>query len=159
MATIRFTKKQEEEIEKSPLSKSEFVRRAVDMYILYLKDPYTHTLLNELSSWIKEKRVIHISTNVSDMNTNVLKENTDVIHMNTNVSDMNTTHEKKTQDTLQKVLQNELPMIQRLLQNPENSDSIPDCTLKLLSKKYNLSKGTIQGWIVENKDWIKSSEF
>ena len=49
-------------------------------------------------------------------------------------------------------------MIQRILNNPLNSDTIPDTTLKLLSKKYDLSKSTIQAWITENKKGLKEGE-
>lgn len=166
MVSIRLTETQKKKINETGLNRSEFVRRAIDYYLLYLQDPHNDRILCELEDWIKTKRV----TSVTHMNTSVTHMGTDVTHMSTSVPICNTNNtsvtqnneEKKTNSTnptLKTVLQEELPMIQRILNNPLNSDTIPDTTLKLLSKKYDLSKSTIQAWITENKKGLKEGIF
>lgn len=163
---VRLTEKQEEYIKKTKIGFSDFIKRSVDHYILYRENPYVPSILAELESWIQEKKSVNVlqyDTNVSQTNTNVSQTNTNVSDTNTNVAYCNTesmTHQdKSTENTIANVLHSELQMLQRLLQNPANVDSIPDDTLKMLSKKYALSKPAIQGWIVENKQWLKESNF
>ena len=164
MVSIRLTKTQEKKIKETGLNRSEFVRRAVDYYLLYLHDPYNNGLLEELEKWIKYKRVTsgtHMGTDVTHMGTDVTHMGTSVPICNTNNTDITNSEEKTTNSTnptLQTILHKELPMIQRILNNPLNSDTIPDTTLKLLSKKYDLSKSTIQAWITENKKGLKEGE-
>jgi hypothetical protein len=76
--------------------------------------------------------------------------------MNTNVTQPT---QVQAEDPIKTTLQPELPMIQRVLNNLANNDTIPDDTLKMLSKKYGLKKPAIQAWIVENKKWIKDADF
>lgn len=169
MASVRLTPIQEKKIKEQNISKSEFIRRAVDYYLIYLESPYNSRLLDELEMWIKLKRntdVLHDNTSVLNNNTSVLQMNTDVPDNNTNVLICNTENTAKTQNTqnntnqdIKTKLAEELPMLQRLLNNPENNQSIPDYTLKLLYKKYDISKSTIQTWITENKEWIKEGKF
>ena len=153
MASVRLTPEQEKQIENLNMSKSDFIRRAVDYYLLYLEDPYSDVLLSELEMWIETKKcntsVTHCNTSVTHCNTN----NTTVTQKNTNVT------QKPTENNMKHILKKELQMLQRLLNNPENLDTIPDYTLKTLSKRYDLSKSSIQAWIVENKDWLKTENF
>ena len=166
MTSVRLGDEQEKKIKKTGISKSEFIRRAVDHYLMYLENPYTNILLNELEEWIKYKRI----TTVPHMNTSVTHSSTTVPHMNTDVPICNTNNTSVTQkqetkpynelnETIETKLHQELPMLQRQLNNPENADTIPDVTLKILSKKYALSKSTIGAWISENMDWIKTGNF
>lgn len=166
MTSVRLGDEQEKKIKKTGINKSEFIRRAVDHYLMYLENPYNNILLNELEDWIKYKRI----TTVTHMNTTVTHNSTTVPHMNTNVPIYNTKNTSVTQkqetkphnelnETIETKLHEELPMLQRQLNNPENVDTIPDVTLKILSKKYALSKSTIGAWISENIDWIKTGNF
>ena len=166
MVSIRLTKTQEKKIKETGLNRSEFVRRAVDYYLLYLHDPYNNRLLEELEKWIKYKRVTlvtHMGTDVTHMGTDVTHMGTDVTICNTNNTGVTQKYEEKTKPTQENTLKTkllpDLQMIQRVLNNPLNSDTIPDPTLKLLSKKHDLSKSTIQAWINENKSWIKEGKF
>ena len=171
MVSVRLTDKQELFIKNSNISQSDFIRRAVDYYILYLEHPTDLVILNELENWIQSKKQYSaLYTNVTHMNTNVTQCNTDVRHMNTDVTQCNTNvtqtqkenKEKQTnngQNNLKLILSEDFQMIQRILKNPENSDSIPDCTLKLLHKKHDVSKSAIQGFVTKNKDHLKSGEF
>lgn len=165
MASIRLDKKQEYEIKKSGINKSEFVRRAVDRYILHLKNPYEDMLLLELESWIEYERTLrkNVNTTVTQQNTTVTQQNTNVLTKSTDVPEGNTNNmnipPKSTSDMIETRLHEELPMIQRLLLNPENMKTIPDCTLKLLSKKHDISKSTIQSWITENKERLLEMKF
>lgn len=173
MTSVRLTDAQIDEIKKSGLSTSEFIRRAVDYYLLYLKDPYTHLLLDELEDWIKYKRVTNVSqcnTNVTQKNTDVIQTSTSVLNKSTDVLNINTDNTDVTQknnqnktitpsDNFKNILSKDLQMIQRILNNPLNSNTIPDYTLKMLSKKHALSKSSIEAWIVENKKWIKTTDF
>jgi len=153
MASVRLTLTQEKEIAQLNVNKSDFIRKAVDYYLIYLKDPYNNVLLADLERWIEDKKcstsVVQCSTSVTHCNTN----NTSVTQKSTDVT------QKPTQNNLKHILKNELQMLQRLLNNPENLDTIPDYTLKTLSKRYDLSKSSIQGWIVENKNWLKHTDF
>lgn len=180
MTSVRLTENQEKKIKESNLTASEFVRRAVDYYILHLENPYNDSLLFELEQWIKTKRVTGVThnsttvttndTNVTNTVTNVTNNDTDVTNTVTNVTH-NSTNVTQTGDTTQKSISNnktkniktillqELPMIQRMLNNPENAGTIPDYTLKTLSKRYDISKSTIQAFIVENKTLLKDGKF
>ncbi len=153
MASIRLTESQEKFIKEFGLTKSEFVRRSVDYYILYLKNGSQDFVISELEKWIETMKcntcVLHDNTDVLNNNTN----NTDVLQNNTVVLQNNRKKDIKT------ILQKELQTLQRLINNPENMDSIPDYTLKMLSKKYDLSKSSIQAWITENKEYIKTGDF
>ncbi len=166
MTSVRLGDEQEKKIKKTGINKSEFIRRAVDHYLMYLENPYNNILLNELEEWIKYQRI----TTVTHMNTTVTHNSTTVPHMNTIVPICNTKNTSVTQkqetkphnelnETIETKLHEELPMLQRQLNNPENVDTIPDVTLKILSKKYALSKSTIGAWISENIDWIKTGNF
>lgn len=176
MTSVRLTETQLKKIKKYHMSKSEFIRRAVDYYIIYLENPYNTKLLDELETWIQLKRgtsVTHMTTNVPDNNTNVLHmsttvpdNNTDVINNSTDVLICNTNNKDTPQKThtpdrnnLKQLLSSELPMLQRQLKNPANIETIPDATLKMLSKKYDISKSTVQAFIIENKNWIKDGNF
>lgn len=165
MTSVRLTKTQEKKIKESTLTKSEFIRRSVDYYIAYLENPYNAGLLHELEEWIAFKR----NTIVTHNNTPVLHSNTSVTHTDTPVTICNTNNTDVLQNTseikdtttptpLHKKLAQEIPMLQRILKNTSNSGTIPDYTMKILTKKYDVSKSTIQGWIVENRDWILSQD-
>lgn len=176
MVSIRLTDKQEKRIQQhikdgTVANKSEFIRRAIDYYILHLENPYDNQLLLELESWIAAKKdVLHCNTDVTQNSTNVTHCNTDVTQKNTDVTICNTDVTSVTQNEHQNIqvnLQNpitqklitELQMIKRTLNNPLNNETMPDNTLKMLSKKYDISKTAIQAWIVENKSWIKHGDF
>ena len=163
ITSIRLDEHQEKYIQKSNQSKSEFIRRAVDHYILYLENPYKNELILELEKWINKQTYDKSHTKVLQNNTNVLQYNTDVgycntnvLQDNTNVSYCNTEKDTKKKNTeITNILNGEIPTIARLLRNPENLDSIPEFTLKKLAKSYDLSKSVIQEWVTDNKDWLK----
>ena len=187
MASVYFTQENEKKIDEYLASgrfkgKSELVNRALDVFFMYMNDPHQNMLLLELEVWIQEHKyntnVFNMNTNVPNMNTNMFNMNTNVLQkpvtnmsemntnmfdMNTNVPNMNTNITQQTpkqhEDMVKTTLQAELPMLKRILNNPANSGTIPDHTLKILSKKYDIQKSTIQAWIVENKDWLKDEEF
>ena len=187
MTSIYFSRENEKKVDKCLASgrfkgRSELVNRALDIFFTYMDDPYQNMLLLELEAWIQERKyntnmfntntnVPNMNTNMFTMNTNVLQKpvtnmsemNTNMFNTNTNVPDMNTnvTDQVPVQqdDPLKTTLQQELPMLKRILNNPVNNETIPDFTLKTLSKKYDLQKSTIQAWIIENKKWIKEAEF
>lgn len=166
MTSVRLEENQERFIAKSGIKQSDFIRRSIDYYILYLENPYNMGMLNELEQWIRLKR----NTFETHMNTNVTQTDTNATHMDTNVPICNTNNtdvtqydtqnnNKPTQTSIADKLKEELPMLRRQLKNPEVNNTIPDHTLKVLSKKYDLSKSTIQSWITENKQWIIEGEF
>ena len=187
MASVYFTQENEKKIDEYLASgrfkgKSELVNRALDIFFMYMNDPYTNMLLSELELWIQDKKyntnmfntntnVPNMNTNMFTMNTNMLQKpvtnmsemNTNMFNTNTNVPNMNTNVTEQTpnpqSDPVKTALQQELPMLKRILNNPANNETIPDYTLKILSKKYDLQKSTIQAWIVENKQWLKEEEF
>ena len=162
MTSIRLTAEQLKEMDKYPISKSEFVRRAVDNYLLYLKDPYTHMLLLELEAWIKYKKdtsVLQNNTDVPKTSTNVLQNNTDVPKTSTNVYENEYKKQETNNTQMEQLLKTELSTLQRLLNNPENNDTVPDYTLKMLSKKYAISKSSIEAWIAENREYLKHEKF
>lgn len=172
MASIRLDDSYEKRIKETGLNRSEVVRRALDLYFLHLDDPHTHLLLVELERWIAGKRdgVTHMNTSVTQCSTDVTHSNTDVTQCSTGVTICNTNTPEITQKTtpetqnstqnhLATVMKNDLQTIQLMLLNPENLDSVPDYTLKLLSKKYDISKSTIQAWVTENKEWLKHEDF
>ena len=163
---VRLTQVQEKKIAKINVSKSEFIRRAVDHYIMFLENPYNAELLNDLELWIQSKRnqgVLHINTDVSETNTNVSETNTDVSETNTNVSETNTNDTQAihhtNNPTLETLLQPQLPIIQRLLNNPANMNSLPEHTLKMLSKEHAISKTSIEAWVAENVEFLKHENF
>ncbi len=176
MVSIRLTDKQEKRIKQhiqdgTVANKSEFIRRAIDYYILHLENPYDNQLLLELESWIAAKKdVLQYSTNATQNSTNVTHCNTDVTQNSTDVTICNTDvtsvtqkisneHPVNLQNPITQKLKNELKMIKRTLNNPLNNETMPDNTLKMLSKKYDISKTAIQAWIVENKTWLKDGNF
>lgn len=184
MVSVRLTENQEKRIKETGQTKSEFIRRAVDYYFEYLNNPYNDKLLNELQEFINSRRVTHINTPVTIDNTPVTTNNTPVTTNNTPVTTSNTgvTHNntpvticntnpgtpttkqpKNTDHTPQKTIKQklikELELINRLLNNPENMETIPDVTLKTLSKRHSLSKATILEWINENKAALKAAEY
>ena len=176
MVSIRLTKQQEKKIQQhikdgTVANKSAFIRRAIDYYILHLENPYDNQLLLELESWIAAKKDVlqysanatHCDADVTHCNTDVTQKSTPVTICNTDVTSVTQNEHPNIQVNMQnpilKKIQKELPMIQRTLKNPVNNETIPDNTLKMLSKKYDISKTAIQAWIVENKTWLKDGNF
>jgi len=187
MTSIYLTQQNEKRVDECVASgkfkgKSELVNRALDVFFMYMNDPHQNMLLIELEVWIQEHKyntnmfnmntnVPNMNTNMFNMNTNMLQKpvtnmsemNTNMFNMNTNVPNMNTNITEQTpkqhEDIVKTTLQAELPMLKRILNNPVNNETVPDHTLKTLSKKYDIQKSTIQAWIVENKDWLKDEEF
>jgi len=171
--TVRLTQQQEEFIKKQKINSSEFIRRSVDYYILHLNNPYNSMLLAELEQWIqmkKDETVLQNNTNVLDKNTDVLDKNTSVLDKNTNVlicntenqqtnKQINNNNKQQQQTSIKKILENDLDLIHRVLNAPANAGVVPDTTFKILTKRYDLSKSTIQGWIAENRDALKNGEF
>ena len=113
--------------------------------------------------------VLHNNTSVLDSNTSVLHNNTSVLDNNTSVLNINTNSStKQAQNTkhlpkpenkhINNIFQlstKDLETIQRMLKNPLNTETIPDHTLKLLAKRYDVSKSTMQSWIHEHKTELK----
>lgn len=166
MASIRLTDNQEKYIKQTGLNRSEFVRRAVDYYMDYLRNPHNEMLLVELESWINLKKstiVTQNNTSVTNMNTNVTHMSTDVTNMNTNNTDVTqnsrTESTKNPKITIKEKLLNDADLIRRMLIAPENAGVIPDKGLKILSKRYDISKNTIQAWINENKNLLLEGRF
>jgi Arc/MetJ-type ribon-helix-helix transcriptional regulator len=187
MTSIYFTQENEEKVGRCVASgrfkgKSDVVNRALEVFFMYMEDPHQQVFLLELEAWLQERKyninmfntntnVPNMNTNMFNMNTNMLEKpvtnmpnmNTNMFTENTNMFKMNTNVTQPTQvqaeDPIKTTLQPELPMIQRVLNNLANNDTIPDDTLKMLSKKYDLKKPAIQAWIVENKKWIKDADF
>ena len=162
MVSVRLTEHQEKGIKKTGLNKSEFIRRAVDYYLLHMQDPNNNFILSELQKWVDTMRV----TTVLNNNTNVLNNNTDVLICNTNntpVLNNNTDviqkSVEKPANSIKTKLANEMPMLNRILNNPLNNETVPQDTLKTLANKYALSKSTINAWIVENKEAIKTGKY
>jgi len=182
MTSIYLTEEQSKKIDQYLESgkfkgKSDFVQRAIDIYILYLENPYEDLLLSELENWIESRRTITMfnmnrnmfgtSRNVPNSNINMLQNeansNINMSEMNRNISETNINvtdkHIPNDEDMLLTKLKPELPMLKRILNNPENTETIPDYTLKVLSKRYDISKSIIQEWIVKNKTWLKNANF
>ena len=84
-----------------------------------------------------------------EYNTPVLNNNTDVIQKSV----------EKPANSIKTKLANEMPMLNRILNNPLNNETVPQDTLKTLANKYALSKSTINAWIVENKEAIKTGKY
>ena len=151
MTSIYLTQQNEKRVDECVASgkfkgKSELVNRALDVFFMYMNDPHQNMLLIELEVWIQEHKY----------NTNMFNMNTNVPNMNTNITEQTP---KQHEDIVKTTLQAELPMLKRILNNPVNNETVPDHTLKTLSKKYDIQKSTIQAWIVENKEWLKDAEF
>ena len=174
MATsVRLTDEQLKAIDNSGLNRSEFIRRAVDYYLKYRYSETNAFVISELERFIstvkKDTNVLNNNTPVPQGNTSVLHNNTDVLDNNTSVLNINTnssttqaTNKTQAPKTENKHINNifqlstkDLETIQRMLKNPLNAETVPDHTLKLLSKKYDVSKATMQSWIHDHKTELK----
>ena len=147
---VKLRDDQIENIHNSGLTVSEYVRRAIDYY----NDPnkYTVNVLQNCLTMLNDS-IQMLNGNVKPNLTNVEEIKSDLTNMK-NIKHNLTSENQQEVKPIDEKLNQEVGMLKRILQNPENNHTVPDVTIKLLSKKYDLNKARIQTWITDNKDWI-----
>jgi len=181
---LKITDAQAAKIKASGLNRSEFIRRAIDYY----DTAYRNEILKEIITYcegeleskddvknnkddvknnkvgVKNNKVL-ISKNEENKdilytNKDILYTNTDNLYTNKENSDVTTEKPRELPpNVVAKLLANDFRMIQRILNNPENGNSLPDFTLNKLKKEHNISKKSIENFIHQYKEPLKKGEF
>lgn len=175
---VKITDYQAKKIANSGLTTSEYVRRAIDFYDVDVEKKAIFTFIDECKEFLYKQELLvkNNFTEFKEDKENLYKDKESVKNNFTkheNSKDENFTESKEdkenlynntesvkkvTNSTIFKKLESELEMISRILNNPENLDTLPDYTFKMLSKKYDLSKSTLQGFVSENIEVLKNYE-
>ena len=104
----------------------------------------------------------NLYTNKDNLYTNkdILYKDKDNLYTNKEKESENTEeNEDPSLETVAKILANDFSMLSDVLNNPINNDSVPDITIKMLQKKHNLSKKTIERFIYKWKKQLKEGNF
>ncbi len=159
---------QVEKIKRSGLTYSEFVRRAIDYYDEDIRTAVFMEILDYCKESVKISKEDVKNKFISVENTGketvkgkeYLYENKDKIYSDKDkiYGGKGKTGEIATNDVARK-LKDKLPMLQRVLNNPENLNSLPDFTVKTLIKEINVSKQSLNNFIEEYKTLIKEGKF
>jgi len=161
---------------------SDYIRCAVDMYqgsnalvkrynVIHFLENCINSLENEINMIQNEQEVIQnrYKTNEICINNDTIspnnvsnviqKEGENVSNMIQNEQEVIQKQSTPLQQKTQKMIKQDGKTIQNILLNPLNMETIPEVTLKLLTKKYTLTKSYIETFIMENKQLFMEGLF
>ena len=150
---------------------SDYIRCAVDMYqgsnalvkrynVIHFLENCINSLENEINMIQNEQEVIQnrYKTNEICIN-NDIKDTENVSNVIQNEQEVIQKQSTPLQQKTQKMIKQDGKTIQNILLNPLNMETIPEVTLKLLTKKYTLTKSYIETFIMENKQLFMEGLF